>query len=415
MHVHVVKEKHAASPTQLRPSCFCSCLRTAPRQLRSFRSELPVLQLDGPRLWAHDELRRRLRALRADRKPRPTPTWAAAPGEGTASNAAGAKAKSQGKATSKAKDGAASAADGSATAGQQGGATSGPAATLAALAAAEAAEEAAPGGSVPAVLIPPGTTPKSPGKGVGSGKKGRGSAAAVSPAAPLDFSGTDPATFHPYDTRKDKEEGGASLERAATNMIVKRCGPGCVSRLACGALIRPIGYHARCRVRAMNLRVCRVTRRQTCCSTTACDDMESGFYWLPSPAVLIYSFATVLYGRFQALLAAADPAMLREYAPKEHMAGAELRAYDTAYGEFMHLYGSKLPEGAGAGGARKFVLRMRGRRDGLVIVPGGLGCAPSDTSEGFLLLLESCLSRHKCLPHAPHPLHVRGLGTALAA
>ncbi len=58
--------------------------------------------------------------------------------------------------------------------------------------------------------------------------------------------------------------------------------------------------------------------------------------------------------RFEQLLAASDPATLREYAFKEHMAGAELRAYETALGEFMHLYGSKMQAGAGGGVGRGF-------------------------------------------------------------
>ncbi|GLI63635.1 hypothetical protein VaNZ11_006663 [Volvox africanus] len=50
--------------------------------------------------------------------------------------------------------------------------------------------------------------------------------------------------------------------------------------------------------------------------------------------------------RFSALQSAADPSMLRVYVPGERLTGTELQLYARAYGEFMHLYGSQLPEGA---------------------------------------------------------------------
>ena len=51
--------------------------------------------------------------------------------------------------------------------------------------------------------------------------------------------------------------------------------------------------------------------------------------------------------RFQALLAAAEKSTLRAYGTGERIAGAELRLFNQAIGEFLHLFGDKLPEGAG--------------------------------------------------------------------
>ena len=50
-------------------------------------------------------------------------------------------------------------------------------------------------------------------------------AAEAEDEAPLDFSGTDPATFEPYDkrTQEEKESGdGAALEKAGQYMVHKR-------------------------------------------------------------------------------------------------------------------------------------------------------------------------------------------------
>ncbi|GIM06768.1 hypothetical protein Vretimale_11032 [Volvox reticuliferus] len=50
--------------------------------------------------------------------------------------------------------------------------------------------------------------------------------------------------------------------------------------------------------------------------------------------------------RYSALRSAADPATLRVYVPGERLTGIELQLFERAYGEFMHLYGSQMPEGA---------------------------------------------------------------------
>ncbi|EFJ44592.1 hypothetical protein VOLCADRAFT_118724, partial [Volvox carteri f. nagariensis] len=50
--------------------------------------------------------------------------------------------------------------------------------------------------------------------------------------------------------------------------------------------------------------------------------------------------------RFSELLWATDPATLHSYGLHERMTGTELQLYERAYGEFMYLYGKKLPEGA---------------------------------------------------------------------
>ncbi|PNW80301.1 hypothetical protein CHLRE_08g386000v5, partial [Chlamydomonas reinhardtii] len=111
------------------------------------------------------------------------------------------------------------------------------------------------------------------GGGEGSAKKPRKSMTAKE-EPPLDFSGTDPATFDAFDKRskEEKESGdGAALEKAAPTMVIKR---------------------------------------------------------------------------FQALLAAAEKSTLRAYGTGERIAGAELRLFNQAIGEFLHLFGDKLPEGA---------------------------------------------------------------------
>ncbi|KXZ43539.1 hypothetical protein GPECTOR_87g401 [Gonium pectorale] len=130
---------------------------------------------------------------------------------------------------------------------------------------------AAGSGATPAEAVVAGSPSKAkpPRKSAVGGPR-RSKASEAEPPA-VDFSGTDPATFHAYDKRLKRDEGGIELEKAAPGMIL---------------------------------------------------------------------------GRWQALYTEVDPALMHEYGPGEHMLGEEKKAYARAYGEFMHLYGSKLPDGA---------------------------------------------------------------------
>ncbi|GFR45423.1 hypothetical protein Agub_g6802, partial [Astrephomene gubernaculifera] len=79
--------------------------------------------------------------------------------------------------------------------------------------------------------------------------------------------------------------------------------------------------------------------------------------------------------RWQALLSSLPASSLRTYAPGERMGGCELSSYDQAYGEFIHLYGSKLPAGA----AKRILVEAKRRVRLLVRTPPTAACTPAAT------------------------------------
>ncbi|KAG2426692.1 hypothetical protein HYH02_014732 [Chlamydomonas schloesseri] len=236
--------------------------------LMAFAPELRLLKLDGKWLWQALRGQVASRAGASSPDQLPVPSWALT-GKPQQQQPKPQPAKSQ-----------------SATAGK-GAAKAGPPAQPSKKEEPEADRSQAPGptasiatagGKAKAKAAGGATGGGSGGGEGGSAKKPRKSAAAVAAAAedepPLDFSGTDPATFEPYDKRTQEEKGsgdGAALEKAGQYMVFKR---------------------------------------------------------------------------FQALLAAVDKSTIRAYGAGERISGAELRLFNQAMGEFVHLFGGKLPEGA---------------------------------------------------------------------